>query len=187
MLKRSFLFLILGLSLGSCSKKDDSALKLTLGTSRFILIDAKASSCKGAQQSPRAEDINSLYMTIGKVKVSWVPPSTEHRLRLIYIKVYPKSGGLSSDVPKTIAGQDLICLESGNPDQLEVVYDSTQTDIEFTWPLVLGDFAPVDATKRSRFAGSAQFLVYGLIQKDGDQDIPVTGRGSIDFQFDGIF
>lgn len=183
---------IASLVLGSCSKKGDEPgnLQIALSSENFILIDAKAYSCKSRNSATQTEDVSSLYTDLGRFSVTWTPPSADATLKIIYIKVYPRSSGLASSDPKTIAGQDLNCLVTSNIDG-----DSTLPSgpagvpITFTFPegQVLGEFAPQDATKRNRFQGRADVLVYALLKIPGQSDQPITARTSFNFQFDGIF
>lgn len=179
-------------ALGSCKGPEESGeLSFAVSGENFILIDAKATSCKSRNSTTPTEDVNSLYLDLGKFSITWTPTVANARLKVIYIRVTPRSGGLSSSDAKVIGGQDLNCLmsASGNIDQSPIVTGGAAgTPVVFPFPQghILGDFSPTDSTKRTSFRGRADVLVYALLQIDGQSDVPLTARTSFNFQFDGI-
>lgn len=185
--------LIAAVLVGSCSKKEEQPgnLSITMETENYILIDAKAYSCKSLNgSSAPTEDVNALYADLGRFTVSWTPPSADSTLKIIYIKVYPRSSGLASSDPKTIAGQDLNCLITSNIDGSSTLPSgpaNVPITFSFPEPHVMGELAPQDGTKRSRFQGRADVLIYALLKTPGQSDQPITARTSFSFQFDGIF
>lgn len=183
---RLSLVAILAMMFG-CKKPDDNgSLTVTMPTTNYILIDAKATSCKSKLSPTPTDDISALYTDIGKMTIGWAPPVPEAELRLIYIKIYPRSAGLSSQDPITIAGQDLNCIIKGNID-IEPTVTAAQTSIPFMYSYIFGNLTPTDATKRNRFNGRADVLVYAVLKVPGKADTPITGRSTFNFQFDGAY
>ncbi len=189
--------ILLGLmmvSLFSCKAPEDGGeIQLTVASTDLILIDAKAQSCKSRISSTPTDDVNSLYADLGKFSITWDPPKDANgvlipgtTLKIIYIKIYPRSAGLASGDPKTIAGQDLNCLMTSNIDGDSSI-DSSQPTFSFLQGHIFGDLGTVDPNKRARFSGRADVLIYGILRIPGKPETPMQGRSSFNFQFDGVF
>jgi hypothetical protein len=205
------LFLLIPLLLSvvtlSCSPVtgvDAGGVTLTASSgSDYILLDAKAKSCKSLESgNDAADDVNELYMNLGKFKIEWELPVDENKnsitaatLKIIYLRITPRSAGLASqDARPSIASQDLNCVFTNGSTTTGVINNSLMTLIPgtnkytytFTDDLLVGDFKPKDATKRTSFSGTAEVLAYFVVQQPGGQETPAVARTTIKFKFDGI-
>jgi len=191
---RGLLLCFVGLGLSSCQPyaNTNGDIEVSFDASEFILLDAPATSCKveSAGGATFVSDIAPLHMNLGRLTLNWTPPDPETILKVIYVKLNIVSGGLANaDRPITIASQDLTCVMKGN------VGDSTGTKLEpisqisfpFQKDILIVGLRSSDATNRSSFAGTVSVIVYALLTKQGQQDIPVIGRTNARFQFQGVF
>ncbi len=178
----------LALALSSCQPYSGTAgeIKVALGASEFILLDAPAASCRAKLSNAAATDVSPLHMNLGTLKLDW-DGEVGTTLKVIYVRLSVSSGNLSNaDKPVTIASQDLNCimrkvLDSGN------TLVPAEKNFVFADELLIGGLKSADATNRTSFSGTINVIVYALKQREGAQDSPVVGRGSARFSFDGIF
>ncbi len=197
-----FLAAVAGLAASSCQpyNYNGGGILLGLEASSVIMVDAPQVSCRSAHSSAPTADLTPISMDLGRLNVKWtVPPaaSTNAVLKLVYVSLKLRTSGLSAiDLPMIIAGQDLNCIVRDNLDGgstlaqteggVKNVDPATITPFQFGAELRIGSLTAKDATKRSSFAGTASVLVYGLIHDPPNQDAPVIGRASFQFNFGGI-
>lgn len=178
----------LALALSSCQPYSGTAgdLKVSLGSSEFVLVDAPGASCRARKTDLSATDIAALHMNLGNFKIEW-DGEAGTILKVIYVKINIVSGNLSNaDKPVTIASQELNCVLKGDI-AAKPELDPTQNNYEFTDEILVGGLKSTDATNRTSFSGTANVIIYALKKKDGAQDVPIVGRASGRFSFDGIF
>lgn len=199
---QSLLFLgaVVGLAVSSCQpyNYNGGGIQVAFENSKVILVDAPQVSCRSAHSTTPTADLASLSMDLGRVSMTWNVPVTDtdnnSTLKLIYISMRFRTSGLTgSDTPQIIAGQDLNCIVHDDPDggsTLSIaeggVVAGAGTAYTFPFELRVGGLTPRDAAKKTSFAGTASVLVYGLVHDPPNQDQPVIGRGSFQFNFGGI-
>jgi hypothetical protein len=205
----STMALFLSVAILSCSPVtgvDSGGVTLSASSDTdYILLDAKAKSCKSLESgTDAADDVNELYMNLGKFKIEWELPVDDNKnpmtgstLKIIYLRITPRSAGLASqDARPAIASQDLNCIFTNGSTTTGIINSSLMTPVSgtankysysFTDDLFVGDFKPKDATKRTSFSGTAEVLAYFVIQRPGGgQETPAVARTTIKFKFGGF-
>lgn len=188
----SVFFVAVSVSCGA--KKDDSKVNLYFESALVPLIDAANTSCAGV-----IDDTPPLSMSIGRLGITWQKPEgvreQDVELKVVYVAFKTKSSSLvGAEFPRVIAGSELNCIMAGTPTATKLLswteggFPQGSTGIaapyEFTNDLVMGSY--VARNKATSFRGTMSALVYALIKQPGKQDIPVTGRGSFQYEYFGI-
>lgn len=198
-----FLFFAALMSVSGCKPFDyaSSGLVITMESSKYIMVNAPAMSCRSATSTTPTLDITPLSMDLGKLSLSWTVPSdmsltpTPPILKVIYVQITLRTQGLTNvDTPLQISGQDLNCIMRGTIDGSSSLSVSEGGDptttatatFPFAFELPVGGFTAKDTTLKSSFTGTANVLVYALIHQSGQQDRPVIGRTTFQFQFGAI-
>lgn len=184
---RAFALGLFALLLSSCQPYAQTSGDMTVavGASEFILLDAPAQSCRAQLEGSTTSDVSALHMNLGKMKITW-DGEAGTQLKVIYVKINVVSGGVSNaERPITIASQDLNCAM--NFQLTERKLTPAEASFTFTQEILVGGLKSADTTLRSSFSGTVNVIVYALKQREGAQDVPVVGRTSARFTFQGIF
>jgi hypothetical protein len=179
--------IFLGLSILSCSKGEDSELKVAIVGKTAYLIDAPGQSCTNVRDvdlnpsdvTPTA-DVSSLYFSYNGATVSWI--NTENTAYIVAMKIEFTGGNL--EFACTIAGDELT----------SIFYDTaTNTPWDGTLAKAANALAPtekvskcpircggVTVTNKSRtFTTTGKITLIGFERNPAGEEFPLKSSASV--------
>lgn len=178
-------FLILGLTLLgllSCSKTDDSELKISITPNTLNLIDGTWYKCGSL---PSDADLATMYFTASKVLFKW--ENTKNRVVIQQMKITLESPDISGEKSFSLSGDELIAMFQdfeSPPGSGAIIVDPNLSGTQETkCGLRLGGIKLVDENKTAYI--SANVRLRGVeIDSSGDSVANVTGETTITVNYE---